>query len=171
MTRVSVAFEDVEPGALAQIFTILGITPNDIAATLDGQSVKISAPPSTQPTGWDAEAAALFVNGLTSQAFKALQLVCEHNGTVSLDMIIESIGLKNGKALGGVMSSFGHNIRLLVRSGHLPVDVGRVVERNEETRQFNSLVPPRVLRLLTTAVNRRARVEAGRGPEAVAAVA
>jgi hypothetical protein len=173
MTRVSVAFEDVGPETLAQIFAILGASPLDIPVTVDGKPLNPNGNTDAPlQVDWDAETARRFVDGLTVQAFKVLSLVTDGNGAVSLDDAITTLGLKSGKALGGVMSSFGHNIRLLQKDGRLPPDT-RVVERDDETRQFHAVVPGRVLRLLTTAVARRTRLDAtrsnGNGPRAVSA--
>lgn len=167
MTQVQITINDAEPAALAKILKTLGLDPKGPNVTVSA----VGAPPGTNGDAWNPEVARMFVDGLRENAFKTLMMVCENGGVANMDDVMAALGLKGphrGKALGGVMSSVGHNLRALAETGHLPEDT-RVVERDEESREFRAVVPKRVLNLLYTACRRRQRFEEGRGVAVVGA--
>lgn len=154
MTRMTIEIEDADPATLAKISKMLGVSPKNIKVS----AVSQRSSPSNGDGGqdWTSETARMLVEGLKTRAFTVLSLLCEHDGVVSLDACMEALELDDGKALGGVMSSVGHNISRLVDQGLLPEGT-TIMVRDEETREFRATVSRRVLGLLSTAVNRRAR--------------
>ncbi|MCY7299206.1 MAG: hypothetical protein LH616_08350 [Ilumatobacteraceae bacterium] len=150
---MSITIEGADAADLAKISKILGLSPRNIKV-----STGAFAAPGSDGPDWTPETARQFVDGLKRGAFTVVGMLCENDGIVGLDEVMNELGLDSGKALGGVMSSVGHNISRLVDAGLLPEGT-TIMLRDEEAHQFLATVNRRVLNLISTAVNRRARIQ------------
>lgn len=107
-------------------------------------------------SGWDKDAGMTFINGLTPDAFKVVQYLVDHDGVASIDDLLRDLGVKSGKALGGIRSSFGHGLNALRSAGR--EDLHPLVIRDIHSREFR--LDPRSHKIINRAVRERAKSEA-----------